>query len=651
MNSKPVPYAGKATIAAFVVTTAAVLALALNGGGYDLVVRQEAALAAWWLLALGFAFGFLPRARPPKSARVPLIAAAALVVWMALSVAWTETDERALEELARTVGYLGAGTLVFTTLGPRTWRAAAAGLALAAVGVCAAAMLARLDPGTFHESAGFIYAFGTKRLAYPLGYWNAVGTVAAMALVMALAWSAHARAGGLRGLALAATPLAGAVVYLTYSRTAVITAVVGAIAVVAISANRRTAREHALAAAFGVAAVILTIHSRPEIAQGNGAGGWAIVLAAILVAAAGCAQVAYRAPAGATPRRRTSPGVRRLVAVVSAIVLAGFLVALALAPRPQAAEALPSPTADGQAAPIAASGGDSASRLTSTGGPRGELWSAGLHAFADHPLEGLGAGSYEFYWDRTTTNGQPIRDAHSVVITSMAELGLPGLALIAALGAGLVALCVRARRLAGSAGDAGAVTAVSAGFLVFAISAAVDWSYEIPAVGVLGIACAAVGGCSFARTRRRPRSGRRSFVLVALAVLAGLVQVPGIVGTQLVRASSAQLAGGNFDRAASLAADAASAEPWAASPRLQEGVVAFQNHQAATAVRYVQEAVDRELTNFYLRLTLAQFEALAGQTPAALATLATVRELRPAIDAQVNRAIREIAHLPGGRGG
>jgi thioredoxin-like negative regulator of GroEL len=80
-------------------------------------------------------------------------------------------------------------------------------------------------------------------------------------------------------------------------------------------------------------------------------------------------------------------------------------------------------------------------------------------------------------------------------------------------------------------------------------------------------------------------------------------------------------------------------------------VVAFHNHQAAAAVRYVQEAVDREPTNFYLRLTLAQLETLAGQTPAALATLATVRELRPAIDVQVTRAIQEISHLPGGHGG
>ena len=38
--------------------------LALNGGGYDIVVRQEAALVLWVAIALGLAFGVLPRGRP-----------------------------------------------------------------------------------------------------------------------------------------------------------------------------------------------------------------------------------------------------------------------------------------------------------------------------------------------------------------------------------------------------------------------------------------------------------------------------------------------------------------------------------------------------------------------------------------------------------
>ena len=192
---------------------AAILALALDGGGYDIVVRQEAALACWWVLGLGFLCGYLPRAEVPRAIRLPLYAAAGLAAWMAISIAWTDTDERAVEEVARALGYLGGATLLVAALGPRTWRSAAAGLTTAAAAVCGAAMLSRLAPGTLHSSAAFVDAFGTKRLAYPLGYWNAVGVVGAMTLVMGIAWSAHARSARWRALALAATPLAGAVVY------------------------------------------------------------------------------------------------------------------------------------------------------------------------------------------------------------------------------------------------------------------------------------------------------------------------------------------------------------------------------------------------------------------------------------------------------
>src|SRR5881392_3778820 len=55
----------------FVVAAAAPFALAVQGGGYDIVAREFTSLAIWWLIALGMAFGLLPRARPPRSMRLP----------------------------------------------------------------------------------------------------------------------------------------------------------------------------------------------------------------------------------------------------------------------------------------------------------------------------------------------------------------------------------------------------------------------------------------------------------------------------------------------------------------------------------------------------------------------------------------------------
>jgi hypothetical protein len=625
---------GRFSPIAFVLAPAAIVALALDGGGYDIVVRQEVALACWWVLGLGFLLGYLPRAEVPRAIRLPLYAAAGLAAWMAISIAWTDSDERAVEEVARTLGYLGGATLLVAALGPRTWRSAAAGLTAAAATVCGVAMLSRLAPGTLHSSAAFVDAFGTKRLAYPLGYWNAVGVVGAMTLVMGIAWSAHARSARWRALALAATPLAGAVVYLTYSRTAVITAVLGATLVIALSADRRRAAEHAAAAALGSAIAVLAIHSEPQIAQGAGSGGAWIVAAAIAVAAAGCAQVGFLSAEDG----QGAPGSdwRRRLLTANVAVVAALLVALAVVPRPPAARA------QATAAPSAASaaGRDISSRLVSTNGPRGDLWSTGLRAFRDNPLGGLGAGSYEFYWDRTTDNGNPLRDAHSFVITEMAELGLPGALLVAALGLGLAVICLRARGRAGPQ-EAGAVTALTAGFGVFALSALVDWTYEIPAVAALGVGCVAIAAASLSEPRREPRRVR-SLALAAVAIVLGVVQIPGIVGTQLVRASADETAAGNLDRAAGLAADAVDAEPWAATPRLQQAFVALRARDATAAANFAAQAVEREPANYFNRFLLAQYQVQAGERAAGIASLRQAAELRPAIANQIAATIRAV---------
>ena len=614
-----------------------------------MVVRQAAALACWWLLGLGFLFGYLPRSSPPRSVRLPWIAACGLAAWMAVSLAWTGSDERALEEIARTLGYLGGAILVFCTVGPRTWRAAAAGLLLAAVAVCGVAVVSRLAPQTLHESAAFVDAFGTKRLAYPLGYWNAIGAIGAAALVMGIAWSAHASSPGGRALALAATPVAGSVVYLSYSRTAVIAVALAGVAVIWLSSNRRLAVEHAAAAALGSAAVIFVIRSQPQIAQGSGSGGAWIVLATLLVAAALCGQAGARARVRSRRSRRPQPRSPAARVAANGVAIVGLCVALALVSHPPATPASdhgPSP----QVVTHAGGAADAATRLISTQGPRGELWSTGLRAFRDEPLKGVGAGGYEFYWDRRTANGDPLRDAHSIVITSMAELGLPGLILVAGLGLGLVAICVQARRAARGHREVGPVTALIAGFGVCLISALVDWTYEIPAVAAFGIACACVAGSSLAGPPPERRAASRSAILAAIAIAVGLVQVPGLVGNQLVRASADQAGAGNTAQAAKLAADAVTAEPWAATPRLQQAYVALRAGNPRAAVGFAQEAVAREPDNYYTRFLLAQYQLQAGRRDAAVATLRAVKELRPAISTQIHQAIRAVKN-EGSHGG
>ena len=64
------------------------------------------------------------------------------------------------------------------------------------------------------------------------------------------------------------------------------------------------------------------------------------------------------------------------------------------------------------------------------GSGRYQFWSAALDAFEAHPLDGIGAGGYEAYWDQHGTLAMPVRNAHSLFFETMAELGIVGLLLV-----------------------------------------------------------------------------------------------------------------------------------------------------------------------------------------------------------------------------
>src|SRR4051794_35805306 len=88
-------------LVAFVLGATVPIYYALRGGSYDPVVRQEEAIVLWLILGLAFAFGLLPRSNPGRTALVPLLGLGLLAAWTALSLTWTQSDERTFTELAR----------------------------------------------------------------------------------------------------------------------------------------------------------------------------------------------------------------------------------------------------------------------------------------------------------------------------------------------------------------------------------------------------------------------------------------------------------------------------------------------------------------------------------------------------------------------
>jgi hypothetical protein len=603
--------------------------LALEGAGYDVVVRQQFALVLWSLVALGFAIGVLPRSSPGQLALVPGIALAGLFAWTVLSFTWTESDERTMVEVARVATYAGIVVLAASGLNKHTFSAAAAGVSVAAAVIATLAVASRLAPESFPSALDVVGSFErSDRLSFPLDYWNAVGAWGAMTVAIGLAWSAHARWQVARALSLSIVPVAGLAVYLSYSRAGIIASAVAIVAVLALSRNRWTALVHGLAAAGGTALVVAVARSQPQIAEATGGeGARDVVLALVAAAALGAGAVfltwMLKADDTRLSRRTANWAVPGFILVLLVLVVAGGGGKI-------------SQTWDefqNQDAP--ATGDDPTERLTSGGGNRNDIWTSAIDAFEQEPVTGIGAGTFEYWWLETSGDPEYVRDAHSLYFEEMAELGLPGLLLLLTFLGGLAALAFRARTALRRRNDLGACVAMMSAAAVFLVSAGVDWMWEETALGALGIGGLAIAAAgSFERQPRRVRRGQLGRrwvrpVILAGALLFAAIQVPGLVSNQRVRSSQNASAGGDLAAAETLARDAVKAEPWAATPQNQLSLVLSQEGQLADARDAIGSAVEKEPTNWRWPLVLAPLEEALGDHAAALKTFRSGRKLAP----------------------
>ena len=595
---------------------------AIRGGSYDIVVRQEEGLVIWLVLGMGFVLGVIPRYLPRRAALLPLGALVLLALWTGLSLAWTESDERSVAEVARLVHYLGLLTLVWTLTGRSTWRPALAGAAAAAVAACAVAVASRLFaflPSDPVDEGLTGPAF--ERLSYPFNYWNGLAAWGAMSIAMALAWSAHARSVAARAAFLAAVPLCATTVYLTYSRAGAIGTAVALVAVVAVSANRWTVALHALVAALATAAAIAQIRGHDEIAQATGTAGGLEVAVTLLMGACACAGTAVLTRAIRSDERLRLP--RRLGQLGAGACAVVMLVAGLTVAREPIADAWGQFTNQ----PVAARTADPAARLTNFGGTRYANWQSARAAFDAHPIVGTGAGTFEFWWNRH--GGEDfVLDAHSLYVEQAAELGVPGFILTVAFLVGLLGLATRARLELRPAAGAGAAGAGMAAFLVFLLHAGVDWMWEMTAVTALALVCVALAGTAKGGRRIRPNWRLRAG-LTAVAATCAIVQVPGLLSTSRVRESQRAVRAGEGAVAFHKARGATSAAPWSASARVQRGLVLMRAGELAAAERDLRRAAELEPTNWRHFLLLARLEARRGNAQRALAYYRDARKLRP----------------------
>jgi hypothetical protein len=319
-----------------------------------------------------------------------------------------------------------------------------------------------------------------------------------------------------------------------------------------------------------------------------------------------------------------------VVAVVAAFAITGPRIAT-------------SSTGSSAAVDYPARGFDPATRLVSTGGTREELWSSALHAFGSNPLLGIGPGTFDLWWSQHTSSRIVTRDAHSLYLETLAELGVPGfLMLLAFLGFALSA-GLRGVRSAVRPAQIAAGTTMVAAFLVFAAQAGIDWMWESTAVAVLGLAAITIAGAGSGdiRSAQQARTWLR-LAMAFVALIAGALQIPGIVASDRVAASSQAMRHG-FDRSAvALAGQGVEAEPWAASPYAMRSAAELSERRFGAARADARRAIAREPSDWQHRALLARVELAAGHEAAARRALSAVERLGPALAPSVAALERKL---------
>jgi O-antigen ligase len=126
-----------------------------------------------------------------------------------------------------------------------------------------------------------------------------------------------------------------------------------------------------------------------------------------------------------------------------------------------------------------------ATRYATLRSNRYAYWNVALRAFADQPLRGVGAQGWAVYWLRYRTFNDFARDAHSLELQTLAELGLIGAALLLTFFGG-VALAARDAWRTAPDQAIGPIAAC----VVYVAHSPLDWDWQMPAVTLIALVLA-----------------------------------------------------------------------------------------------------------------------------------------------------------------
>jgi O-antigen ligase len=569
--------------------------VAADQGGYFPTTWGWTALAFLWVA--GLTVVLRPTIQVSKAEALFLLAWAALLSWIALSTLWSTDLAATVLEVERTLVYLSAAAMFVLVCTRRSQRPLLGGLLCAIGAVSLFSLGTRLFPNVLR-----VYdPTAAKRLAQPLGYWNGLSAFTALGAVLAFGFAAHGRTLVVRAAAAALLVPLLATFYFTFGRSGWIALAAGTL--VTIGLDRRPLRPLALLVALAplLALAVWLSSRRPGLTHAHAAlaqathDGHALALRLLILAlaAAAIASAFLLIEQRATVPHSAKIAFASLVAIgcvtSAALAFAHYGSPLSLTQRAWRNFKAPPTNATNLNDRL----------LSVSGNGRYQLWSIALDDVRSDPWLGSGAGTYERYFLRH----QPaqlgrVRDAHSLYVETLAELGPFGLALLVVVLGAPLAVAAKRRR---------PITAFAAGaYVVFLVHAATDWDWELPAVTLAALVCAV----AVLLDHRRPRQTKRwsatvRSVAVAAAAGAGIFAAVGLLGNSALAASRSDLAAGKIADAQQQARRAASWAPWSSDPWTSLGNAQVAGGTKAAAIESYRKGLSIDRNDWRLWYDLA----------------------------------------------
>ena len=564
--------------------------VAFASGGYFPTAWTWTALVA--LVFVAAVLGLGVATRPSGLALLSLGGLAGFGVWTWLAIVWSEDPAATVLEGLRVLMYVSVFTAVLLVLRRE-------GVPLLLAATLAATFLASgygLLTRLFPERLGSFDPVAAYRLEEPLTYWNAAGLFAAMGALLALGFAARAQTVAARAVASATQPVFLATLYFTFSRGAWIAGAVGLAVAVAIDPGRLQLLLTGLVLAIPSGlAVLLSSHEEaltrtdsPVSAASHQGHRLALYILLLAVAAGLAGAGLWLAERRVTPPRQARLAFAGAAALVLVVGVLGAFVHYG-GPVELVRKGYDSFTTTSGDTPVNLN-----QRLfTFSGSYRAELWHAAWHDSRAHPVLGSGPGTYEWYWDEHRPLQHKVRDAHNLYLEVLAETGPVGLMLlILALGTPLVA-AFRAR-------GHPLVPFALAAFVAFLVHATVDWDWEMSAVTLAALACAAAL-LTAATSRSTPiLSSRLRAAGVGASLLLAVLAFVGVVGSSALAASDRALTKGDYAKAASQARKASKWWRWSPDPWRELGDIAVARNDSEAARAYYRKAIAKDDTDWKL---------------------------------------------------